>query len=208
MKIQEAATRIISMWEHGGRYDSHGNGAYGLIGWQGDQLVHLLDAYAAAGGNLHESSEYYARTLEHQGTESELDAVAKTALMQRVQHEQAQEYMTRAIQHQCKFYKFRTSLAQLVLCDMGVNNGIWHHYVEHCGISKGSEKDWILAAESYRIKVAKDYGYWRLAGIRRRYQWYYDWLTSGPMDMSSRLPDLMVNGSRVELAERIEPLAV
>lgn len=214
MKIQEAATRIISMWEHGGRYDSHGNGAYGLIGWQGEQLVHLLDAYAAAGGNLYESSEYYARTLEHQGTESELDAVAKTALMQRVQHEQAQDYMTRAIQHQCKFYKFRTALAQLVLCDMGVNNGIWHHYVEHCDYFKETdshdliERALIVSAEDYRIAVAKKYGYWRLGGIRRRYRWYYDWLTSGPMDMSSRLPDLMVNGSRVELAERIEPLAV
>lgn len=211
MKIQEAATKIISMWEHGGRYDSHGNGAYGLIGWQGGQLVKLLDAYTAAGGNLHETSEYYARTLEHQGTESELDAVAKLPMMQRVQQEQAQVYMTEAIQHQCKFYKFKTPLAQLVLCDMGVNNGIYHHYVEHCDAYGGAGQDehgLILSAEDYRIKVAKDYGYWRLGGIRRRYQWYRSWLQQGPMDMSSRLPTLMVNGGSVTLDDRIEPLQV
>lgn len=211
MKIQEAATKIISMWEHGGRYDSHGNGAYGLIGWQGGQLVKLLDAYTAAGGRLGETSEYYARTLEHQGTESELDAVAKLPMMQRVQNEQAQAYMTAAIQHQRQFYKFRTALAQLVLCDMGVNNGIYHHYVEHCDAYIGesqNERELIVSAECYRIQVAKDYGYWRLGGIRRRYKWYYDWLTSGPMDMSSRLPTLKVNGAAVTLSERIEPLEV
>ena len=38
MKIQKAATKIISAWEHSGHYDCHGDGAYGLIGWQGHDL--------------------------------------------------------------------------------------------------------------------------------------------------------------------------
>ena len=38
MKTQKAATKIISAWEHSGHYDCHGDGAYGLIGWQRHDL--------------------------------------------------------------------------------------------------------------------------------------------------------------------------
>ena len=98
MKIQDAATRIISQWERGGRYDCHGNGAYGLIGWQGGQLTGLLGAYLRAGGKLKWNPSSYADLLDVQ--ESELNEKANGSLMQQVQRGQARHYMTSAIKYQ------------------------------------------------------------------------------------------------------------
>ena len=199
MKIQTAATKIISMWEHGGRYDAHGNGAYGLIGWQGGNLINLLKAYQQGGGRLGFNPESYINWPE-------LNELADDPYMQQVQREQAEVYMTVAIRHQQKFYPFIMPLSQLVLCDMGVNNGIYHHYVEHCGQvlsgpNRAFERGIIIAAQKYRIKVMKDDGIWdKYEGIRRRYTWYLDMLkTHSDLNMAVMQPTVMVNGSKVDL---------
>ena len=59
MNIQHFAVQIISCWEHTLHYDCHGDGAYGLIGWQGQELEHLLQAYLDYGGKLPKSPAWY-----------------------------------------------------------------------------------------------------------------------------------------------------
>ena len=206
MQIQEAATRIISQWEHGGRYDCHGDGAYGLIGWQGVQLVHLLEHYNAEGsvGTASPPSDYNPLTAKN---EPELNDLATGELMQKVQREQARHYMTSAIRHQQQFYPFKTALAQLVLCDMGVNNGIWNKYVVDA-LKPGGNDEWsiIMMAMNVREHVVKTAGQWdKYEGIRRRYTWYYEAVKQAPsMSMVDFLPSVMVNGNEVKLCDHRE----
>ena len=218
MKIQEAATLIISQWEHGGRYDCHGNGAYGLIGWQGGQLEHLLQSYLEHGGSFAPSNatpkSLADKLLQGDHQSAALNAIANEPLMRQVQQEQARHYMTSAIRHQEQFYPFRSALAQLVLCDMGVNNGVWNNYVKHGGVkSSDDERTAIIKAQEYRIKVVKDAGQWdQYEGIRRRYDWYLEAVKQAPhLRMDRFLPSVKVNGAEVQLCskdEGIEPLAV
>ncbi len=191
MKIQEAATKIICCWEHAGRYDGHGNGAYGLIGWEGGQLLSLLNAYIAAGGKLSFNPGSYIDWPE-------LNGLAQDPLMRSTQQIQAFKYMTKAIQIQQKHYPFKTPLAQLVLCDMGVNNGWYNNYVLHCGadLQSDNEAQVIKAAQEYRIQVMKDEDVWKLEGIRRRYNWYL-----GLLDVDLAMPSVMVNGIQVDLGQ-------
>ena len=211
MQIQEAATKIISAWEHGGRYDCHGNGAYGLIGWQGGQLNQLLVAYRDAGGKLLYQPDTYGEALlePNNHDNEELDELAGTELMQNVQNQQAMLYMTEAILHQQSFYAFKLPLSQLVLCDMGVNNGLWNNYVKHCGFkSDDFERQIIIKAQKYRIQAVKDAGQWdKYKGIRRRYEWYLKATLHAPgMNMEDFLPSVMVNGIEVELCDHREPI--
>lgn len=202
MLIQEAATKIISCWEHGGRYDGHGNGAYGLIGWQGGQLLNLLNAYVAAGGKLSFNPGSYIN-------DAEIDKLADDPLMRATQLKQAHKYMTKAIRIQQKHYPFRTALAQLVLCDMGVNNGWYNNYVLHCGadLQNDSEAYIIGKAQEYRIQVMKDEKVWQLEGIRRRYEFYQGMVSMAVPINSWRPVAINVNGIKVDLGgEAIEPL--
>ena len=213
MKIQTAATKIISAWEHTGHYDCHGNGAYGLIGWEKGQLVSLLEHYVAAGGQLSDNPQIVA------GKEAELNRLAAVPLMQQVQREQAYGYMTSAIEHQWKFYKFKSALAQLIICDIGVNSGIWNHYVEHCNadLSRDGEVNVLYAVLFYRRQSLMKYGIWqKYEGIRRRWQFYdklwqdhrvfhlirtFDWGKTAPGQMT-------VNGVSIQLDEPIVPMAL
>lgn len=221
MKIQTAATRIISCWEHTGHYDCHGDGAYGLIGWEGEELRGLLHKYIAAGGNLNNLPSWYADNLElsHDGQESEhlrkaeddLNIVAENPLMQKVQREQAAAYMERAIKWQWHYYPFATALGQLICCDMGVNSGIKNFYVKHSGMTlKDNEFVVLTKTLEYRRQIFKKYGIWRkYAGIRRRWAFYDDLLGSGgdaDMSLRSIQPSVMVNGVNVELGD--EPISV
>lgn len=213
MKIQEAATKIISMWEHGGRYDSHGNGAYGLIGWEGGQLTNLLGRYLQMGGSLAYSPAHYVKTMSSRPhSVAELNAKADDELMQECQRQAAFDYMTKAIKYQQAVYPFSTALSQLVLCDMGVNNGLWNNYVKHCGFQAGDyEREVIIKAQKYRIQAVKDAGQWdKYEGIRRRYSWYLDVLkTHGTLDMAPMQPSVMVNGKKVVLGlDAIVPVSL
>ena len=205
MKIQEAATKIISCWEHGGRYDGHGNGAYGLIGWEGGQLLSLLNAYTVAGGKLSFNPGSYIDWPE-------LNKLADDPLMRTTQQIQAHKYMTKAIQLQQKHYPFKTPLAQLVLCDMGVNNGWYNNYVLHCGadLAKDAEAHVIAAAMTYRIEVMKQNDVWKLEGIQRRYKFYQGMLSMAvPIGKwGNPAPGVIsVNGVKVDLGGGIiEPL--
>lgn len=208
MQIQEAAVKIVSAWEHGGHYTCHGNGAYGLIGWEGGQLVDLLNAYQLAGGDLARyganNPRWLAENILVKECAESLDAVAGTELMQRVQQQQAYAYMTSAIVFQQKIYPFKLPLSQLVLCDMAVNNGLWNNYVKHCGFkSDDFERQIIIKAQKYRIQAVKDAGQWdKYEGIRRRYNWYLQATMHAPgMNMEGFLPSVMVNGIEVKLVD-------
>lgn len=172
MKIQLAATKIISMWEHGGRYDSHGNGAYGLIGWQGDELVGLLHEYQMAGGVLSRDPEEIAHDLlDAIGThrDKELDFAAGTELMQRVQWMEAGVYMEHCVAWQNRYYHFATALGQLIICDIGVNSGINNFYVKYCGGGPQDAELYMLRkVMEYRRSALKKYQVWqKYEGIRR-----------------------------------------
>lgn len=210
MLIQEAATKIISCWEHGGRYDCHGNGAYGLIGWQGEQLTILLDAYVEAGGRLMYLPKSYSHALLTVHQNGELNEVADDPLMRATQLKQAHHYMTKAIRIQQQHYPFKTALAQLVLCDMGVNNGLNNNYVIHCGadLQNDSEAYIIGKAQAYRIHVMKDEGVWqKYEGIRRRYEFYQGMVSMAVPINSWRPVAINVNGIKADLGgEAIEPL--
>lgn len=176
MKIQDAAVRIVSAWEHTGHYDCHGDGAYGLIGWQWGELEKLLEAYVDAGGKLSQSPSWYANELvkQGQGQNAELNAAAKDPVMQEVQLLLAEDYMERAIQYQWQYYPFATATGQLIVCDIGVNSGIRNHYVEHAHYHHSDDEDDVLnAVLLYRRKALKDYGIWqKYEGIRRRWAFY------------------------------------
>lgn len=211
MNILEAATNIISAWEHTGHYDCHGNGAYGLIGWQGNELITLLQAFENAGGKLAYSPSHYAKTLikDRPHTIGELNDISSQQLMQRVQREQAGKYIERAIKWQWKFYPFATPLGQLVCADIGVNSGINNWYVKHCkGHLLDSERVMLHLTMSYRMKALDDYGLWsRYPGLRRRWNFYNDMIETEDLDLSSLRPSCTVNGVDVELGSNpIEPL--
>ena len=220
MKIQTAAVKIISAWEHTGHYDCHGDGAYGLIGWQGEELRGLLHKFIAAGGSLKKLPSWYADNLElsHDGQESEhlrkaeddLNAVAANPLMQRVQREQAAAYMERAIDWQRHYYPFKTALGQLICCDIGVNSGIKNFYVKHSGMTLKDSEHWVLVKTmNYRQSALKKYGIWRkYPGIRRRWQFYMDLVVdNSDGSLQSIQPSVMVNGVKVELGtDAISPL--
>lgn len=211
MKIQDAATRIISAWEHTGHYDCHGDGAYGLIGWEGGQLVSLLEHYEAEGGMLAFTARQYNPLTAK--LEPELNEIAKDRLMQSVQRVQAWHYMTSAIKHQWEYYPFKTAIGQLIICDIGVNSGIWNNYVLHCGADFESDPEdrVIRKVMAYRQAALNRYGIWQqYKGIRRRWQFYQDLLDSqGTIPSWPAWPldgHLTVNGVKIELDEAIEPL--
>lgn len=210
MQIQEAAVKIVSAWEHGGYYTCHGNGAYGLIGWEGGRLVDLLKAYKEAGGYLSGSPTYMAHHILEHDVAKELDEAAVHERMMKVQNEQAFAYMTSAIAFQQKVYPFKLPLSQLVLCDMGVNNGLWNNYVKHCGadFKNDMERAIIIKAQKYRIQAVKDAGQWdKYEGIRRRYEWYLEATIHAPgMNMEGFLPSVMVNGKEVHLCDHREAI--
>lgn len=205
MKIQTAATKIISAWEHTGHYDCHGNGAYGLIGWERGQLISLLEHYQAAGGQLSNTAPMVA------SKEDELNRLAVDPLMQQVQREQAYGYMTSAIRHQWEFYPFRTALGQLIICDIGVNSGIWNHYVEHCkaDLSRDDEDKVVAAVLSYRKNALMEYGIWqKYEGIQRRHDFYERiWKEDRMLWGKYAAPGAMlVNGVKILLDEPIVPM--
>ena len=208
MKIQHAATRIVSAWEHTGHYDCHGDGAYGLIGWEGGQLVSLLEHYEAEGGKLAFTPQQYNPLTGK--LEPELNERAKDRLMQSVQRIQAYHYMTSAIQHQWEFYPFRTALGQLIVCDIGVNSGIWNNYVKHCGADFEHEAELgvLHFVLDYRKQALERYGIWQqYEGIQRRWGFYHSMLLHDRGDLGTILPTALVNGVRIELDEAIEPLS-
>lgn len=207
MQIQEAAVKIVSAWEHGGHYTCHGNGAYGLIGWEGGRLVDLLKAFVKAGGYLSGSPTYMAHHILEHDTAKELDEAAVHERMQMVQRTEAYAYMTSAIKFQQKSYPFKLPLSQLVLCDMGVNNGLWNNYVKHCGFKKDDfERQIIIKAQKYRIQAVKDAGQWdKYEGIRRRYEWYLKLLTQ-ETTMNMPWQTIEVNGMLVKLDGEVIPL--
>lgn len=204
MKIQTAATKIISAWEHGGRYDSHGNGAYGLIGWQGDELHKLLAEFHKAGGAICNMTEI---------DDAKLDLLADDPLMRSVQLRMAHQYMTDAIVYQRKFYDFKTALGQLIICDIGVNSGIYNNFVVHSGADLAKDPEsWVIAAVmKYRTKVLTDDGLLeRYPGLKRRINFYQGMLAVAvPIGAWGRpAPGVMsINGISVDLGQcDIEPL--
>lgn len=211
MNILKAATNIISAWEHTGHYDCHGNGAYGLIGWQGNELVTLLQAYESAGGKLAKRPSDYANELmDHHGAgqDAVLNGLAGDDLMQRVQQEQAGVYIERAIEWQWSFYPFATATGQLIVADIGVNSGIRNWYVKHSDCHLGDSEPLALQAVlDYRRKALMDYGLWhKYAGLRRRWD-FYDGLIDNALDLHQYQPSFKVNGVDVELGSNpIEPL--
>ena len=209
MKIQEAATKIVSAWEHTGHYDCHGDGAYGLIGWERGQLVSLLEHYVAEGGTLAFTPAQYNPLTSK--LEPELNERAEDPLMRSVQMIQAHGYMTSAIKYQWEFYPFKTALGQLIICDIGVNSGIWNNYVKHCGAYPGDAEDVVLyKVMKYRRSALNGYGIWQqYEGIRRRWQFYQDLLDSRsdvPWGSWPHGQTLEVNGVYINLDEEIEPL--
>ena len=207
MKIQTAATKIISAWEHGGRFGCHGNGAYGLIGWQGNELITLLQAYEAVGHLLQQRPVALAHQLmDHNGDgqNAELNELAEHETMQRVQREQAGKYIERAIKWQWKFYPFATVTGQLICADIGVNSGINNFYVKHSDCHLGdSEQLALQAVMDYRRKALMDYGLWhKYPGLRRRWD-FYDGLLgdNAEANLRSIRPSVMVNGVKVELGD-------
>ena len=211
MKITKLATDIISKWEKGGEYTCHGNGAYGLIGFQGGVLSNLLHDYVEAGGTLAQPVDWYAKQLvkKGKGINVELDKIANTPLMEKTQWEAGEHYMEQAIHQALKLFPFKTPLAQLIICDMGVNNGIWNHYVKDAlrDAPKQSERHLIMSAMSVRIKAMKDHGFWRYAGIRRRYAWYQSlWTRDKPLTLKVFGDTIKVNGYTVHLPDEIEVL--
>ena len=209
MKITKLATDIISKWEHGGEFTCHGNGAYGLIGFQGGVLCILLHDYVNAGGTLNKPVGWYAPELvkKGKGINVELDKIANTPLMEKTQWEAGEQYMAHAILQAQNYFPFKTPLAQLIICDMGVNNGIWNNYVKDAlrDAPKKSERNLILSAMSVRIKAMKDHGFWRYAGIRRRYAWYQSlWKRDKALTMKVFGDTIKVNGYTVHLPDEIE----
>lgn len=212
MKIQEAATKIISCWEHTGHYDCHGDGAYGLIGWEGGQLVSLLEHYEAEGGKLDFTPQQYNPLTAK--LEPELNERAKDPLMQQVQREQAYHYMASAIRHQWEYYRFQTALGQLIICDIGVNSGIWNFYVLHCGADLESDPEdrVIRKVMAYRQAALKKYGVWQqYEGIQRRWEFYEGLLANVGVGRWGKSPLVMmtVNGVKLKFGDHdlIEPLA-
>ena len=206
MKIQEAATLIVSAWEHTGHYDCHGDGAYGLIGWERGQLVSLLEHYEAEGGTLSFTPQQYNPLTAK--LEPELNEVAKDPRMRSVQLAQAHHYMTSAIKHQWEYFPFKSAIGQLIICDIGVNSGIWNNYVKHAGDFAGvDEASVINAVMKYRQAALNKYGIWqKYEGIRRRWA-FYDGLLANMGWGTSPPGTMMVNGVKIELGEVIEPLA-
>lgn len=215
--ITKLATDIISKWEHGGAYTCHGNGAYGLIGFQGDALAAMLAVFFHDGGQLKHTPKWYADELvkKGKGINAELDKLAKTPLMKQTQEWAAEKYMARSIHQAQKHFPFKTPLAQLIICDMGVNNGIWNNYVKdairdyprkmpHYHLKE--ERDLIMSAMSIRIKAMKDHGIWdRYAGIRKRYSWYQGlWKRDKALTMKVFGDTIKVNGYTVHLPKEIE----
>ena len=217
MKIQTIATNVISIWEHGGLYTCHGNGAYGLIGFQWDNVTALLKHYLRLGGTLkNPDPAWYANELiaraksghtHEQKIIPELDQLANTALMQRAQRECAEAYMRDSIKIQKRHFDFKMPLSQLILCDMGVNNGQWNKYVEDVDVSGKSEFDVIWAAQEVRIDAVKRAGEWHYKGLQHRYLWYQHLCKSNHhLTMKKFMPVLEVNGVRVTIGTAIEPL--
>ena len=218
MRIQEVATNIISQWEHGGLYTCHGNGALGLIGFQGDNVTSLLNRYVKLGGTLKNKPAWYSNELLKRAQNKahtakiipELDKLAQDPKMQQAQKAESYDYMTRAIKQQLKLFPFKTPLAQLILCDMGVNNGLWNRYVKDSLLAhpKVSEKNLILYAQTVRIHAMKEHGIWdKYTGIRKRYTWYLSLCKkNGKMDMKPFMPTLKANGRNVNIGNQIEVL--
>lgn len=215
MNIQTAAVKIISQWEHGGRYDCHGNGAYGLIGFQGGWLTTLLHRYVTAGGALMYPANTYSDELMKEGNHDseELDDIARQSLMQQVQREVALDYMTQAITWQLRYYPFKTALAQLICCDIGVNSGISNYYVAHSNAHLfDDEASAIHKVMVYRHKALEDYGFWqKYEGIRRRWGFYMGLIHDGAhpdLTLKGIQPEVQVNGNAVNLGdEPIQPMS-
>ena len=211
MNILQVATSIISGWEHGGKFDCHGNGAYGLIGWQGNELVTLLQAYESAGGKLSRRPRAYADELmDHHsnGQDAVLNALADDPTMITVQHEQAHAYIKRAIEWQWQFYPFATVTGQLICADIGVNSGINNWYVKHSNCHLGDTEQLALqAVMDYRRKALMDYGLWhKYPGLRRRWD-FYDGLIDDKMNLSQYQPLIDVNGLTINIGDHpIKPL--
>ena len=214
MNIQTFAVHIISSWEHGGHYDCHGNGAYGLIGWQEGQLKELLQAYLDYGGELRETPGWYADGLMQpgHGQNADLNAAAKTSEMQEIQWLKAADYVARAIKYQWQFYPFASVMGQLLVADIGVNSGIWNNYVKHAHYHRSDhEEDVLRAVLAYRRKALKDYGIWqKYAGIRRRWDFYSGLLkANGLAGVGVHQDTIGVNGVVFLLeGESIVPMAV
>lgn len=213
MNIQQFAVHIISCWEHTGHYDCHGDGAYGLIGWQEGQLENLLQAYLDYGGKLSKSPAWYAADLmkpDH-GQNPDLNAAASDQDMQTVQWQMAAEYVARAIKYQWQFYPFASVMGQLLVADIGVNSGIWNYYVKHAHYHRSDhEEDVLRAVLSYRRKALKDYGIWqKYGGIRRRWEFYRGLLNgNGLAGIGPYQHEIEVNGVVLEFdGEPIEPMA-
>ena len=207
--IVKVATDVISIWEHGGLYTCHGNGAYGLIGFQFDNVTQLLRHYIQLGGSLQNAPAWYANELKQKGKgiNAELDQLAHTALMQKAQRDCAEAYMKDAINIQKKYYDFKMPLSQLILCDMGVNNGKWNHYVEDVDVSGKNEYQVIMAAQSVRIDAVKRAGEWHYKGLQKRYKFYHE-LCKGNhhLTMKKYCPVLEVNGYNVHIGDEVTPL--
>ena len=212
MRIDAVATNIISIWEHGGRYTSHRNGAYGLIGFQWGNVDNLLRVYLKQPGaeSLQHTVDWYGKALM-QGNHivPELDRLAGTEAMKKAQHIAAREYMRRAIAEQKKYYPFATALAQLIICDMGVNNGIWNKYVQDVP-NRDAKSELVVISDAMRvrIKAMKDHGIWqKYTGIRRRYNWYIGLVeANADLDMKPFCPVMEVNGMKVNIGDSVEAI--
>ena len=216
MKIETVATNVISIWEHGGLYTCHGNGAYGLIGFQWDNVTRLLEHYVHGHGKLDHDPSWYAGELLRRAKTGhthderiipELDKVARDPLMQKTQRYEAYQYMRDSINIQKRHFDFKMPLSQLILCDMGVNNGQWNKYVEDVDVSGKSEYDVIWAAQEVRIDAVKRAGEWHYKGLQHRYLWYQHLCKSNHhLTMKKFMPVLEVNGVKVKIGTAIEPL--
>ena len=213
MKIAQVATNVVSIWEHGGQYTCHGNGAYGLIGFQFGNVTSLLQAFLKAGGAIQHKVGWYADELIRRAKTGkthkdkiipELDQLAHNQLMQKIQRIMAEDYMIKAIKEQKQYYDFKMPLSQLILCDMGVNNGIWNKYVQDVAVKHPDDEFGVIwEAQRIRIKAMKEHGFWsKYAGIRNRYN-YYLGLCKGNhhLTMKKYCPVLEVNGYNVNIGE-------
>ena len=226
MKIQEAAVKIISQWENKGHYNVAPNQTYGLLGWHGQNLERLLTTYKLHGDKRDEldyEPKWYADVLMKRRHEhftedfleakTHLDVIANDPIMRKLQHQQAEAEMVRAIITAHKWYShFESPLSQLILCDMAVSAGRPdHHYVRTCGASAFDDEETVLVATmKRRTKLLQLYGIWHRDPQRRdrcnfymsRVKNHKDW------DLSGLSPQIYVNGAWISFEpEPIEPLA-
>lgn len=167
---------VIVTWEgrkYGwhGTIDPDGGHGYGCLGFRYGWFDRVKQHYSELAG-------VPVSTLDG----DRLAAVADTDTMLRAQNDVANAYLQQAFDLSISPRNLTTLIAQLVVCDIDVNNGLGNNILYRAGMNAGLggkqplrgaqyERPWLLAVLAERnLEIGKMFA--KYPGLKVRYNWY------------------------------------